>query len=379
MKKIILISFIMCLFNSCGVEAWAYSEKCTTHPQNTPSVFTCGKPNCFWETNMDVTKIEDTWAMLMQPMITVKGNQKNTEYLRSSPDQNATAAGEVTCASQGVHVLETLDSGWSLIECYSSSFHDSKIKAWNELVTGYIETNKLETIDVQTEYALIVDKLTQRMYVFCEGELLDSLAVSTGLPNDKQPYNETRAGEYILVSPVGDFPSGNMTCGYGMRFNNGDLLHEVPYLTNADGTRNYSYAEADLGERASHGCIRVQRLRTSHGINMKWIWDTLKNKLRTRIVIWEDDHGRQIPIPRDDLLVYINPDGGKSYHASDFCYGVREQYLPLTAISYLCLNEQYQNLTACQYCVPVQRKTDIEKKNREYAEEQDTKVTITIE
>lgn len=189
-----------------------------------------------------------------KPITVIDGGQKDTFYLLAEPEEGAERVGEVTGASQGVHVLETLENGWSYVECYSSSFHDSKLKLWNQLVSGYIRTELLVEKEVQPEYGIVIDKLTQRLYLFHDGELMDTLLVSTGLPNDKQPYNETRSGEFMIVSPVGDFPSGNMTCGYGMRFNNGDLLHEVPYLTNKkDGRRDYNYCEKELGKRASHG------------------------------------------------------------------------------------------------------------------------------
>lgn len=52
----------------------------------------------------------------------------------------------LTGESQAVHVLENLDNGWSLVELYSSSFHDSTIKHWNAFTTGYIETDRLTTV-----------------------------------------------------------------------------------------------------------------------------------------------------------------------------------------------------------------------------------------
>ena len=179
-----------------------------------PGQGVCGKENCYWETPMDIRDTEAVWAMLQSPITVIDGGQKDTFYLLAEPEEGSERVGEVTGASQGVHVLETLESGWSYVECYSSSFHDSKLKLWNQLVSGYIRTELLVEKEVQPEYGIVIDKLTQRLYLFHDGELMDTLLVSTGLPNDKQPYNETRSGEFMIVSPVGDFPSGNMTCGY---------------------------------------------------------------------------------------------------------------------------------------------------------------------
>lgn len=166
-------------------------------------------------------------------------------------------------------MIETLDNGWSLIECYSSSFADNTVKAWNLLVQGYVETNTLTTVewDSNDKYGLVVDKLTQRLYIYEDGHLISTLLVSTGLANAKQPFNETRSGEYIIGSFTGEFTSGNLYCGMGLRYNDGDLLHEVPHTKRADGSKSYAYNEPKLGTRASHGCIRVQRLRNTEGLN----------------------------------------------------------------------------------------------------------------
>ncbi len=106
---------------------------------------------------------------------------------------------------------------------------------------------------------------------------MSTLLVSTGLSNAEQPYNETRSGEFLYISATGGFQSDNMFCPRGMKFNDGDLLHEVPYIQRYEGgSKIYSATEPYLGQRASHGCIRVQRKTTPEGINMKWIWDNLK-------------------------------------------------------------------------------------------------------
>ena len=327
----------------------------------------------YWNTPMDITNEEAVWNMLMAPMTVVNGNQKDQVLLYSAPDADSEPVGDITCYSQGVHVLEELDNGWSLVEAYSSSFKSSKVKAWHQLVQGYIRTDKLVTKEVgNKEYAMVVDKLTQRLYLFKEGKLFTTLAVSTGLVNDTQPFNETRSGEFFLVSAVGEFPSGNLSCSYGIRFNDGDILHEVPHIKNADGTKNYGYTEPKLGQRASHGCIRVQRKLSPEGVNMNWIWNTLYKtiaKKNVKLAVWEDWPGRQIPIPADDSAVYYNPDKGSNYHSSATCQGVKDKFLPLTAIPYGELETTYSSLTACAYCAPMPKKSELEAINASYLAE----------
>ena len=339
------------------------------------------EPLNYWNMPMDITDEAAVWEVLMQPMTILYSNVDRAErtqtVLRAEPSDDSEAVGLVTRMNQGVHVLETLDNGWSLIEAYSSSFYGADVKRWNLLVQGYVKTKELKVVEPQQEYGFVVDKLTQRLYMFKEGKLFTTLLVSTGLVNGIepiQPYNETRSGEFLLTSPVGDFASGNMTCDMGIRFNSGDLLHEVPHKINADGTRNYGYTEPLLGSKASHGCIRVQRRKTPEGINMTWIWN---NRIRnTKLLIWEDWQGRQMDIPEDDFLLYYNPDGGSYYHSSSFCYmAPKRTFEPFT---YGQLEDEgFAKLKRCTYCAPVFRRAEIEERNAEYAPGGDHNAVLT--
>ncbi len=353
MKKL-LIAFLL-LFVTITASAEAY----------TPGHEHCGKTDCFWETPMDVTNESALWAMLTAPMTVVSGDPRTQADIYAEPDQASEIIGEVTCMTQGVHVVEQRDDGWSRIECYSSSFKDSRVGAWNTLVCGWVPTADLTERTVRTQYGLIVDKLDQRLYVFKDGALLDVLAVSTGLADADSPWNETRSGEYVLYSPTGAFPSDPFICNYGIRYNDGDLLHEVPHIVYSNGNRDYGRTEPKLGQRASHGCIRVQRKRTPDGLNMRWLWNELHDQMGTRLVIWEDWPGRQLPIPAADTPVYFNSKGGENYHTGPSCYGVKDRYEPMSAITYGDLStEDYQQLTACPYCVPPRRTEDIEAINQ---------------
>ncbi|MCH5286990.1 MAG: L,D-transpeptidase family protein [Christensenellaceae bacterium] len=321
----------------------------------------------YWTLPMDITNEEAVWEVLMQPITILYSSRDKADrtqvVIRKEPDESSQGLGVVTRINQGVHVLETLDNGWSLIECYSASFHDSAVKAWNILVQGYVKTEELRTVEPQTEYGIVIDKLTQRLYLFKEGHLYSTLMVSTGLANADQPYNETRSGEFLLTSAVGAFASGNLTCAMAIRFDSGDLLHEVPHKVNADGSKNYSYAEPQLGSRASHGCIRVQRRRTPEGINMTWLWNNrVKN---TKVIIWEDWQGRQIPYPDNDLTLYYNPAGGSMYHSKATCYSAEGKTFSSFTYGELELSP-YDTLNRCTYCAPAMRRSEIDAINANY-------------
>ena len=358
------------------VQAEKSEDRAETQPVSLPegTVFTpvYGSPRegqdtelNYWTLEMDVTEEERVWQVLTAPMTVLDSGKKNAErtqvVIRKAPGEDSEGIGVATCLTQGVHVLERGEE-WSLVECYSSSFHDSPVLNWNALIQGYVPTAYLKEVVPNQEMGLVVDKLTQRLYVFVEGKLFSTLLISTGLANARQPYNETRSGEFLLVSKVGEFSSDNLRCALAIRFNDGDLLHEVPYIATSGG-RNYSGTEAKLGTKASHGCIRVQRQLTPEGVNMAWIWNHYKKN--TKILVWEDWQGRQIPMPAEDAVVYYNPKGGKYYHLRDHCSSAKNRVFE--PLEYGLLTEDpYSKLKACEYCAAPPRPEMIEAINETY-------------
>ena len=340
----------------------------------------------FWTMPMDITDEAAVWDMLMQPITVVdlgklKGKShsqltKVQTYLYSEPDEKSKILGEVTNLSQGVRVIEHLDNGWSLVECYSSSFFSkpaTKTKAWNLLVSGYLPTKYLKEVKPTTRLALVIDKLTQRLYVFQEGKMIATLLCSTGLVqwngSKYQPYNETRSGEFLLINMTGQLTSDRLVCSYAIRFNGGDEVHEVPHQTNRDGTFNYKTTEPKLGTKCSHGCIRVQRLKSPEGVNMAWIYKLVNSENlcgKVKVVVWEDWQGRQIPEPSPDTTLYYNPNGGSYYHSADHCYNGKG--ITFSPFSYSQLDEApYSRLEPCPNCAPARRLAEIREINDLYA------------
>ena len=332
-----------------------------------------------WTVPMDITDEEAVWKALTAPITVLDNGKKNAEktqvIIRSQPSEASDGIGMVTCISQGVHVLEQGEE-WSLIECHSSSFHDSPILNWNTFVQGYVPTAYLKTIMPNQEMGMVVDKLTQRLYLFREGKLFSTLLISTGVANAKQPYNETRAGEFLLISKVGEFSSDNMRCPMAIRFNDGDLLHEVPYISSQGGRfRDYSINEPKLGTKASHGCIRVQRQASPEGVNQKWIWNNYRKN--TKIIIWEDWQGRQISVSKADTLLYCVKKKNGNYHTTDRCSQIRGKKNVITLTYGELGEEENRNLKPCPLCAAPQREEVIGEINERYAEGGDHDPVLT--
>jgi len=334
-------------------------------------------PGDYWTMEMGNYDWKAIWEVMVADITVISGrDQRETYKLRKEPDDSAkrdNIVGEVVFESQGVRILDTLDSGWSYVETYNASYgpdNNSSIRGGrgygetDELIRGYVKTDLLKTVTPRTEYGLLIDKYTQKLYILTKDGLFTTLLISTGFPTKEQPWNETVSGEYFLCSKVGDFPAGNLTCGYGMRIAGGCLLHEVPYIFNEKyEIKDYSYTEKYLGEKASHGCVRVQRKKNSENINMLWIWNNVP--LKTKVLIW-DDSSRPMEYPDDNMMLYFNPNGGKYYHDDQRCSSIKDRYLPLKGeFTYAELDSaDNKRFTPCPYCDPPIRKAEIDEINR---------------
>ena len=367
LRGILCILFTMAL-SVAGAESMPAHDLIFRTP-NENSEQLCDHAFCYWQMTQGETDEDIVWQVLTQPVTVLKGKEREQCRVLAEPDENCTEyVGCVTYASQGVHVLQT-DGDWTLIEAYSSCTEGSKVAVWAERFQGWVRTDLLKEVQVDQHYGVVIDKLQQRLYVYKDGKLFSTLMCSTGFPREDTPFNETPAGEFILVSKVGQITSGQLVCERAMRINDGILIHEVPYIPKVneetgETTRDYSRCERYLGEKASHGCIRVQKEKTPEGVNAEWLWKNLKNKApNTKVIIW-DEIGRTLGYPDDSYPLYYNPKGGKQYHSSAYCTLVRDKYKPLKEFTWGELeDEKYAGLTRCPGCAPQLRRAEIDTLN----------------
>ncbi len=253
----------------------------------------------FWSMTPGELDDQVIWDILMQPITVYDGVEaRDHVYLMENPDGTGKKVAQIHGKSQGLHVLsERNEHGYVLVEAFSNYDRTYYPKTDEEKATvfdlkrGYIKASGLKTVNVQQDKALLIDKLTQRMYLFINGERVTEFLISTGTFRGDDYLFETVPGEFITVSHTGTLVDGNMNSAMAIRINGGILVHEVPHKLRADGSFDYSSFEGYLGTKQSHGCIRVQRLKTPEGYNQRWIWENFKRGAPYKVIIW-DDRGR---------------------------------------------------------------------------------------
>ncbi len=356
------------------------------HTPGEGSPVQCEHEDCYWKLPMGYTDEEAVWKVLMQPITVLDDGTKNCERkqfkARKYPDKDCEIfTGEVTGISQGVHVLERGEE-WTLIEAYSSSTEGSKVKVYAEKFQGYVKTELLkEVTEIDDQYAVVIDKQWQRLYLYKEGKLYSTLLCSTGYvtPKKKNYWNETPAGEFLCVSWTGRLTLkdeegvANMLCEYAIRINDGILMHEVPKIPRTDDSGKVKWShdrcERYLGEKASHGCIRVQQKYTPEGINALWLWEHLSNGTKkgekyTKVIIW-DDAGRTLGYPDDSLKLYYNPKHYSAYyHSSPDCAWIKGSSKTVEFTYGELESKDYRKKKPCPCCVPQPRRSGIEELNK---------------
>ena len=216
------------------------------------------------------------------------------------------------------------------------------------------------TVDIANQIVTVYDS-----HEMNENGIVRQMICSTGVGNctptgiftlPEKKYDTERTNWYY-------FTEYEIWAQYATRIKGPYLFHSI--LFNYKGSENPTWASKyNLGSKASHGCIRVQKAANSEGQNIKWLWDNIK--VNTKVLIW-DDTGRIRPYPAaDDYELYYNPNGGQYYHEDQYCASVKSRFLPLTAFTYGELDTgAFAKLTPCPKCASIMRKSQIDAMNAE--------------
>ncbi len=238
----------------------------------------------YWALTADSSD-EEIWAALTRTMVSVNVGESESAYIYNATD-NGKKIGSVSGLSQGLNLIEDLDDGWSVVEAYRNED--------GSFVRGYIRTNKLRTVEPSNMYGIVIDKATQTLTVYKNGERIGSCAVSTGLPTVKYLHRETPAGEFITVTRRGTIENSGGYSKYTVRISGNYHLCEIP--TTKKNGKDYSLMADKLGQKASRGNICIAHDESSDGgINAEWIWDLTDSNKKVKVLIFDDKDRSSIP------------------------------------------------------------------------------------
>ncbi len=222
---------------------------------------------------------EEIWEIMMQPSVVINGRSIFSRYdLYERPGTRSKVVGTLRGATQALEVLEN-DGRWALVHAWN---HDD-----GKECTGYIRTDSLTVVTPGTHYGLLVDKREQTMTVYMNGKPVGTVPVSTGKVEGKNTYRETPAGAFLTNVRFGmTFAQEGYRYEYPIRYDAGNIIHSVGYVR-VGRVRDYSHNLPLLGQKASHGCVRVSPFVTEEcEINMYWLWTRLP--YHTRVIILDD-------------------------------------------------------------------------------------------
>ena len=241
----------------------------------------------YWALDASASDAE-IWAALTRTMKAVDVKESESAYIYDSPLKGRKSLGSVSGLSQGLNVILERDDGWSLVEAYRNED--------GAFVRGYISTKKLRTVEPNTSYGIVVDKSSQTLTVYKDGERVGSCVVSTGRPTSQALSRETPAGEFITVTRRGVTPFSNTGyCNYSIRINGNYCLAEIP-ATKKKGT-DFSLLEDKLGGKATRGNICIAHDASADGgINAQWIWDMTDENKKVKVLIFDDKERSDVPV-----------------------------------------------------------------------------------
>lgn len=229
-------------------------------------------PGHFLPENMDDQSV---WKAITAPITVVMGRDIVRENILSAPEPGASVAGQVSSATAGLNVL-ALEGKYARVGAWR--FEDG---AYME---GYVAADRLTTFLPNQHWGLVLDKAAQRLTVYRDGKPVGSTRTSTGLMVPGATKQESRAGAFTLGQRLPYFDNLGYRYKYAMRVDGRNLMHQLGHPT--AGRMNYDAEDAMMGQKASHGCLRIDRLPGENGINAFWLWTHIPST--TKVLVLDD-------------------------------------------------------------------------------------------
>lgn len=222
------------------------------------------------------------WQTMMEPLAVVDIGDVAHQNVYAQPSDKSEVIGRVHGQTQGLKILELGVSGYARIAAWR--------EADGEYIEGYIPQNKLKTIIPDDRYGVLIDKRSQTLTVYEQGKALGTIGVSTGLMSKDNLWCETRAGAFFTQDRIINFASEGYGYNYAIRIDGGNLIHSMGYKRYDGQKWDYTEHLALIGQKGSHGCVRVDTRATDSGINIYWLWTHLP--INTKVLVIDDPEER---------------------------------------------------------------------------------------
>ena len=226
---------------------------------------------------------EEIWEIMMKPsVVTNQAGSSLRLKVYESPSTRSKAIGLICCATQGLEVL-SLEGDWAQIR--AANYNNG------QFITGWFPARDLACVSPSPHYAVLVDKREQTLTVWQDGHPIGTVPVSTGLATEAKPERETSPGAFLTdIHFSRDFAQEGARYDYPLRYQGGNIIHSTGYARiphAAYSVKDYSKNLPLLGQKASHGCVRVSPFTTADcPINSYWLWTHLP--YHTRVIILDD-------------------------------------------------------------------------------------------
>jgi len=188
---------------------------------------------------------QEAELLFPKSMTVLDASETTPVNIKERPATDSKNIGIVYGNLMHVDVIQHLENGYSEISTWDyASMKDIK---------GFVPTKLLKTVELDEKYGVIVKLSQQKVFIYENNELIKTFLCSSGL--DENNYY-TPKGLYRIGERGDSFFSSKYGQGayHWVRFNNNYLFHSVPF----DENRQIIEEEAaKLGQKASHGCIRL--------------------------------------------------------------------------------------------------------------------------
>ena len=226
---------------------------------------------------------DEIWMLMQQPSVAADLEEQTGHLSIREGKGDGKVLGTIHGQSQAVEVIK-IEGKYAFIGAWT---HES-----GDYTEGWVPLNKLKVVTPSSEYGLLINKTDQTMTVFERGARIASIPISTGLITKEKLIRETPAGSFLTVDRINPFKGRqDERYDYAIRYDGGNLIHQIAYRR-TDGKRDYSAQQAQLGSKASQGCIRVSNQPGEAGINAYWLYTHLP--YGTRVIILDDPEQREL-------------------------------------------------------------------------------------